>query len=334
MSGLSRAEQALKMIQGLQSLFVRGLEEVSDGEVRFAKARWMRDGGSHGGGERFFVAGEEGFNRASVNFSHIYYPDLPEKKLASATALSAIIHPSNPHAPSLHMHISWTEMKSGDGYWRIMADLNPSLEKEEDTEQFRKCLTKEAPDHWESAFEQGKRYFYIPALERTRGVVHFYLEGHHSDDEDVDRKLAHGVGCSVIEAYLGLLRKRMNSKVLPEDREKQMAYHTLYFFQVLTLDRGTTSGLLVHDQNDLGIMGSLPAKVDKKLLASWRSKMPEPQDELLDNLMQVLPESGVVSDDVRLLLAQTVRDHYTKHPSALALQARGTIVPPTVENHR
>jgi len=35
-----------------------------------------------------------------------------------------------------------------------------------------------------------------------------------------------------------------------------------------TADRGTTSGLLVHDENDVGILGSLPSHVDKKLLES------------------------------------------------------------------
>ena len=34
---------------------------------------------------------------------------------------------ANPYAPSIHMHISWTELKSGKGTWRIMADLNPSI---------------------------------------------------------------------------------------------------------------------------------------------------------------------------------------------------------------
>ena len=33
-------------------------------------------------------------------------------------------------------------------------------------------------------------------------------------------------------------------------------------------------------------------------------------------------------------LAQVVRDHYTAHPEALQLQARGNVIPGTVANHR
>ena len=81
-------------------------------------------------------------------------------------------------------------------------------------------------------------------------------------------------GKGVIDSYLEILQSALATYPDADDaaRAEQLAYHTLYLFQVLTLDRGTTSGLLVHDQNDLGIMGSLPARVDRDLLASWRSK--------------------------------------------------------------
>ena len=39
--------------------------------------------------------------------------------------------------------------------------------------------------------------------------------------------------------------------------------HSL-FFQVLTLDRGTTHGLLAHGDNDVGTLGSLPNFVSKR----------------------------------------------------------------------
>ena len=54
----------------------------------------------------------------------------------SATALSVILHPQNPHAPSMHFHISWTEMKSGEGSWRMIADLNPAIPKGPDIKAF------------------------------------------------------------------------------------------------------------------------------------------------------------------------------------------------------
>ena len=339
MSLSSHSDSVLKLVRGLQSAFVCGLESVSADAgcaLQFEKAEWLRDGGAHGGGDRFFTANKQVFNRASVNVSQIHYHDLPGKALASATAISTIIHPQNPHAPSMHMHISWTEMKNGNSYWRVMADLNPGIVYEEDRAVFERALQEAAPDHYVEGVEQGEKYFYIPALEKHRGVVHFYLEGYDSGDFHQDECLARSVGDGVIRAYLLVLTNALSQRaeVTDSHRQKQLAYHTLYFFQVLTLDRGTTSGLLVHDQNDLGIMGSLPARVDRELLASWDEKMHSSQNELLRKLLDSVPRSGMITDVVRLQLAAVVREHYRKHPQTLEMQASGKVIPPTVENHR
>lgn len=339
MSISPRAIDALKLVSDLQSRFVKGLEAVSCGNgvaVDFALTQWLRDGGAHGGGNRYTASDGVFFNRASVNVSQIHYEDLPAKKLASATAISTIIHPSNPHCPSVHIHISWTEMKEGAGYWRIMADLNPSVVHEAYRDEFIELMQQAAPLQYEEASAQGDRYFFIPALGRHRGVAHFYLESYRSDDALADRALAEIFGKAVIDGYLGILRKA--SQDYPDfdeaDRSEQLAYHTLYLFQVLTLDRGTTSGLLVHDQNDLGIMGSLPSHVDRNLLASWKERVAEPQQGLVQVLLDALPEDGVVTDEVKLELAKAVREFYKRNPAALELQASGNVVPPTVENHR
>lgn len=331
------SEQALELVSRLQTLFVHGLEECaaeSGSTLAFTPVEWLRDGGRHGGGTRYASANNAVFNRASVNVSHIHYEDDPGKKLASATALSTIIHPQNAHAPSMHMHISWTEMKGGEGgYWRIMADLNPAIEKPEDTAAFLKCFQTIAPAQFDEAVAQGEKYFHIPALQRHRGVAHFYLEQYRSEDSGADLKLAGDFGGAVISCYLDLLEKRLDSGMNDDDRAAQLAYHTLYLFQVLTLDRGTTSGLLVHDQNDLGIMGSLPSAVDKSLLASWVGKIHVTQQSLLELIVEEIPSDGVINDKVRLNLAQAVRQHYRSNPEALRLQASGNVVPPTVENH-
>ena len=121
------AAEALELVAKLQARFVEGLERVSSAcgqNVGFEESEWLRDTGQHGGGNRYTVSESDLFNRASVNVSQVHYDDLPEKKLGSATAISTIIHPQNPHAPSVHIHISWTEMKAvGDApdQW-VLAD--------------------------------------------------------------------------------------------------------------------------------------------------------------------------------------------------------------------
>jgi len=336
-----QAGRAQTLLSGLQRRFVTGLEGLARSmgdESRFAPVEWFRDNGLHGGGVRYEIADGNIFSRGSVNVSQVHYDDHAARQLGSATAISTIIHPRNPYAPSVHIHISWTEMKDGEGYWRMMADLNPPIEDVAAKERFFATLKQAAPDQFEEAKAQGERYFFIPALDRHRGVAHFYLESYQSDDVEDDFSLAQHVGEAAIDAYLAIVERSVKEapRITVEVEEQQLAYHTLYFFQVLTLDRGTTSGLLVHNQNDVGILGSLPARVDRDLLHAWSARLPSPQNDLLSALITALSEGSpsLIDETVKMKLADVVRDHYTAHPQALALQASGDVSPPTVQNHR
>lgn len=337
-----QAKEAALLVEGLQAYFVSKLNALS---LRFGKGKsfeavtWGRDGGIHGGGTRYEARDGMVFDSASVNVSQVHYDDDAQKKLGSATAISTIIHPNNPHAPSMHMHISWTQMKEGTGYWRVMADLNPSLldESQADKERFSSVLKDVTGEHYEEGSAQGDRYFYIPALKKHRGVSHFYLEGFNSGDFEADKAFVLQVGESVIACYIAIVTDKLlaHPTFTEEEKAEQLGYHTLYLFQVLTLDRGTTSGLLVHDQNDVGIMGSIPSHVNRDVLALWVEKMPPPQDLLLKSLLAVLPEAipTPVNASTKKALANAVRRHYAHYPEALSMQASGEYIPSTVENH-
>ena len=340
MSSSPKAGEAINVITKLQSFFTNEMHGLSDRDgitTSFHPVEWFRDEGRHGGGVRY-VAEEGGiFDRASINMSQVQYEGKTKKPLSSASALSAIVHPKNPLAPSIHMHISYTELKSGKGYFRLMADLNPSIEFPEDKEAFNKSLQKSAPHEFAVATKEGEAYFFIPALKRHRGVCHFYLENFSSEDFQKDLNLAENFGLDTIKTYKSIVERRLKGEREPtkEEKDKQLAYHTLYFFQVLTLDRGTTTGLLVHDQNDEGIMGSLPSRVDKKLLSSWQKLLPDAQKGLLSAICHCLEGESVclVERNTKLALAKALREHYQNHPDALNWQAKGSQLPKTVENH-
>ncbi len=334
------AQRAYALVEALQHYFVEKLDGISHelGADKPCEAvTWLRDGGRHGGGIRYEARDETVFDRGSVNISQVHYDDDAGKRLGSATAISTIIHPLNPHAPSMHMHISWTQMKDGSGYWRLMGDLNPSLKNDVFQRDFDRALERVADELYDDGVAQAERYFYIPVLGRTRGVSHFYLEGYNSGDFEADIAFAERFGKAVIDAYIGITLQALQyyRTFTAEEKAAQVDYHTLYFFQVLTLDRGTTSGLLVHDQNDVGIMGSLPSHVNRPLLYSWLEKMPKPQDRLLLSLIEALPEGQIVpvTEAVKKRLAEAVRSHYIAHPEALGMQASGDVVPETVQNH-
>ncbi len=333
------AQNAYSLVKKLQSLLVKNLDALPPERQtsRFQSIDWLRAQGAFGGGNRYVAFDEALFNRASVNVSQVQYEKDSTRKLGSASALSTIVHPRNPFAPSMHMHISWTEMKSGQGYWRIMGDLNPSIPDSAATAKFVKNLQEATGHLYQAGKEQGERYFYIPALGRHRGVAHFYLEEHSSSHAAADFELAENFGTQLIKTYAEIVREVLLKQpaITAVEWRKQLDYHSLYFLQVLTLDRGTTSGLLVHDENDTGILGSLPSHVDKKLLESWLPKLPSLQQDLLRALLGTLAEgdSSLVNDEVKIAIAQVSRDFYQKNPQALDLLARGDTVPPTQDNH-
>ena len=344
-----KAAAAKVLVESLQGRFVSGLQSLCEqlcqhpessqnDQSYFVPVNYYRDDGFHGGGTRFVANGGSLFNRASVNVSQVHYDDLAEKKLGSATAISTIIHPNNPLAPSIHIHISWTEMKDGSGYWRMMADLNPSCENPHDMAEFISVLKGVSASLYCEAAAQGDRYFFIPALKRHRGVSHFYLEGFNRGDDAADSNFALNFGEAVIDVYLAILQRSLqkNTKPSAEDFQRQLDYHTLYLFQVLTLDRGTTSGLLVHNQNDVGTLGSLPARINRSLLFRWREKVPSFQEKLLTNILFCLPEQSPceIRDETKKQLATALRDFYKEHPEAIALQASGNKSPTTVDNHK
>jgi coproporphyrinogen III oxidase len=342
----SSAQRTLALLQALQARFTAVLQDVArarGSDVPFATTTWLRDGGRHGGGARTGVGRTPVFAGASVNVSAVHYDDEPARPLSAAVALSTIVHPAHPRAPSVHLHFSRTEQKSGAASWRLMADLNPSIPIVDDTARFVAAVRDAAGDVYERAARQGDKYFFIPALQRHRGATHFYLENWQGASFDDERAYVERVATTAIDAYGALLGDRLaalgEAPVDDDDRRAQLAYHTLYLFQVLTLDRGTTSGLLVHADNDLGSMGSLPPFVDRALLSSWEPRVPDVQRPLVRGIVDVLPAPtpgsslSAVTDDVRRALAQTVRAHYRAYPAALDLQAAGDVVPPTVANH-
>ena len=186
MSKLQDAIKAYEIVRALQKRFVDKLDDLSSryGEnKKFQEVQWLRNNGVYGGGNRFEAKDEVLFNTASVNVSQVHYDEDLTKSLQSASAISTIIHPKNPNVPSIHIHISLTSFKDGNSYWRIMADLNPSIENIEDKNIFEKGIKEVSKESFEEGIKQGNKYFFIPTLNKHRGIFHFYLENYNSKNK-------------------------------------------------------------------------------------------------------------------------------------------------------
>lgn len=308
---MSSLEQAAadQILDDLQDDFISHLAKHGD----FVRHNWHRNSGNNGGGYRYQAADKAFFNQASVNISKVY----GLANITAASSFSAIIHPDNPHTPSLHLHLSWT--CSHAKYWRFMADLNPAIANAGHAELFANTLQRVAGEHYKLGTKQGDEYFNIPALGRRRGLVHFYLEGINGGNMADDCRFAKRFGRAIIQTYCQLLSQNTPSPNATDYR-CQLAYHTLYLLQVLTLDAGTTAGILAHQQNDLGVMVSLPAHIDLSLLNLWQEKLPPAQKTLLAAIIQALPKQNPcpVSLQARQNFADIIRQHYAIHPTELA----------------
>ncbi|XP_063934555.1 oxygen-dependent coproporphyrinogen-III oxidase-like isoform X2 [Zophobas morio] len=270
----------------LQSVDPGGASYTDNTISTFEVVEWFRNQGKNGGGKRYQVENSEVFNRATINASHVYFDNPTSSSVSSATALSAIIHPANPFMPSLHFHISFFSAKNKLGYWRMIADINPSIPFEEDKNLFLKILKAVIPCKLLSvALEFGDKYFFIPALNRRRGTCHLFIA---SLDDDLLRRaqvgpepvafcyqncqeLANKLAKEVISLYAQIARSRL--------------------LQVITLDRGTTHGLLSHSDNDVGTLGSLPLHIDLALLKKWAVALKNSQGILLERVLHTLLQS-------------------------------------------
>ena len=319
----SNAEYLRLVMQVLQNRYVSGLTTFVREGPKFIQ--WHRKDGMSGGGERFVFSESLALASGSINFSQVHNEMCSEGELAEATALSAIVHPKNPRLPSSHLHLSYTKIHKGKGFWRLMADLNPSIKNEAHKIKFDQMLENVSGEFYFDATENGNKYFYIPSLKRSRGISHFYLETSKLGDFEEGLRYTEEFGIAVITSYLSMLMEGVENidKILEDEISQQLAYHTLYLYQVLLMDRGTTAGLLVHDQNDLGVLASLPPRVDKNLLHSWISRLTEPQDILLERLIALMPNIGVVeiTDSLKKQFAQTIRQYYHEYPDAKSMQA-------------
>jgi coproporphyrinogen III oxidase len=317
------AKEVDLLLSGLQVYFVSKLNAMAlqFGEGKsFKSVSWECDKGKHGGGKRYEARDRLLFNQAAVTVSGVHYTEVKNKALDLASVFSVTLHPNNPHLPSMHFSVSWEKMKEAKGCWHIMADLNPSILSESvlDENIFVETLKNAMGNLYEEGVLKGDTYFNIPALGRHRGGSHFYLEGYDSGNFEQDKALVLEAGESIIQSYMELVSIKLKEypAFTQENKEEQLAYHTLYLFQVLMFDQDTAKSLLLHDQDDVGILASLPSHINRNILSLWLEKVSAPQDLLLKQILKVLPNvvPTPVDERSKRALATVIRKYYKKYP--------------------
>jgi len=234
------------------------------------------DGSDAGGGLMSVMRGGRVFEKVGVNVSAVHgqlgeeaqrsltarreIPGLADDPRFWASGISLVAHMRNPHTPAVHINtrMFWTPQTwwFGGG-----SDLNPCIEKDEDTAAFHDVLKDYCDRHGPDIYPEYKawadEYFFVPHRGRARGVGGIFYDDRNTGDWDADFALTQDVGKAFLPAFVPIVEKWRNTPWTEADKEAQLVHRGLYAEYNLVYDRGTKFGLETGHNADAVLM-SLP----------------------------------------------------------------------------
>ncbi|HZD20440.1 MAG TPA: oxygen-dependent coproporphyrinogen oxidase, partial [Burkholderiales bacterium] len=262
-----------------QARIVSALEAVDGG--RFDTDRWQRPEG--GGGVTRMLEDGAVFERAGVNVSRVQGATLPASATASrpqlagrpyeAMGLSLVLHPRNPHCPTVHMNTRF--FSAGDTWWFGGGmDLTPYYGYAEDARHFhatcRDALAPSGAEYYPRYKRWCDEYFRLRHRGEPRGVGGIFYDDLADRDFDFSFALTRSVAEHFLPAYMPILERRKDKPYGERERAFQAYRRGRYVEFNLVYDRGTLFGLQSGGRTE-SILMSLPPR------AEWRYDWkPEP----------------------------------------------------------
>jgi coproporphyrinogen III oxidase len=242
------------------------------GEDRpYREDAWNYASGSGGGITRVW---EEGplLEKGGVGFSAIEGTSLPPSAATQfkippgtpfyASGVSLVMHPRNPHVPTVHMNIRYFE--AGDVWWFGGGiDLTPYYPTEAGVVGFHRALRDLCVSHGRghAAYKEAcDAYFFLKHRGEARGVGGLFFD-HLREDRDKDLAFTVALGRAFPDLYRPFLAAR-NRPVSEKERDFQLYRRSRYVEFNLLWDRGTLFGLQSGGRTE-SILMSMPP------LAKW-----------------------------------------------------------------
>ncbi|MGQ8336905.1 oxygen-dependent coproporphyrinogen oxidase [Sunxiuqinia sp. A32] len=249
--------------------------EQADGKSSFITDEWETGIGS--GATMVFTNGDA-IEKAAVNFSAVKGSvsenmrkslDIESGASFSATGISSIIHPQNPHAPITHMNVRYFELDSGISWFGGGVDLTPHYVNLKEASWFHQQLKEVCDPLKPGIYDKYKvwadDYFYLPHRKETRGVGGIFFD-HVApvDERRFDQLFAftQELANAYPRIYIELLNKNRNKDFTEAEKQWQMLRRGRYVEFNLLYDRGTKFGLDSRGRTE-SIFLSMPP------LASW-----------------------------------------------------------------
>jgi len=273
-----------QMCREAQVKITKAIEEIDGSGKAFQEDCWVRDNG--GGGMSRVLSGGDVFEKAGVNLS-VVYGSMPQEALAAATergvdrakgykegervpffacGLSSVMHPKNPHCPTMHFNYRYFETDGGVWWFGGGTDITPSYVNEEDMKHFHGTYKDVCDNHDDKYYEEFKawadRYFVIQHRNETRGLGGIFFDDQNDRDPDTIFEFSKESLNSVVKAYGPIIEKHKNDEFTEQEKQWQLVRRGRYVEFNLVYDRGTVFGLKTGGRIE-SILMSLPEN------ASW-----------------------------------------------------------------
>ncbi|NIJ53014.1 oxygen-dependent coproporphyrinogen oxidase [Dyadobacter arcticus] len=256
--------------------------ENEDGTGKFREDLWEHHSG--GGGRTRLIQNGSVIEKGGVNFSKVtgeVHPRLRQQMNLNenddfhftATGVSIVMHPQNPHVPIIHMNVRYFELSNGTCWFGGGIDLTPHYVDQEDAKAFHTHLKSACDKHYPTFYQKFKSwaddYFYIPHRNETRGIGGIFFdylkpdEAGNGQNRSKDELFAFvkEIGESFGPIYVSFMKKHRNDVFTEEEKQWQYLRRGRYVEFNLVWDRGTKFGLETNGRTE-SILMSLPPQAN------------------------------------------------------------------------
>lgn len=268
--------------------------ELLDGTSTFREDSWERPGG--GGGKTRVLENGKIFEKAGVNFSSVFgeapkylQQDSQTKLQFYATGISLVLHPNNPHVPTIHANFRFFQLSSGEAWFGGGIDLTPNYLVEEDIKKFHAVLKTACDKHDASYYPRFKQwcdeYFYIKHRKESRGIGGLFFDHLKGNEEELQKifLFVKEVGNSFLPLYLPIVERNYEEPFTDVQKRWQLLRRGRYVEFNLVYDKGTLFGLETEGRIE-SILMSLPS------LARWDYDAQPSPGSPEDDMMQILKD--------------------------------------------
>ena len=211
-----------------------------------------------------------------------------------ATAISLIVHPSNPYVPTTHMNLRFFLVDADEPVWYFGGgfDLTPYYGFREDCVHWHTQAREAAGDHYAPLKKACDEYFYLPHRDECRGIGGLFFDDWTEGGFAESFAFVQSLGDHFLPAYQPIFERRMHTSFSERERDWQLYRRGRYAEFNLAIDRGTKYGLQSGRRVE-SVLASLPPKVVWKY--NYAPEPDSPEAALLTDF--IVPQDWLDSVD-------------------------------------